>query len=141
MGFNVTISRIYDVPTLTPVNKDAGRSIGGGFEYTPNKQITQRHFQAPPRMRPIPRAARGNPGFLDLTGVCFGRFVVLGLLAEDTKQTLWVVRCSCGDYETRRSKSIRNPRNTTDCCEYCRHLLHLKKQGEFRRTSKYSSSR
>ena len=65
-----------------------------------------------------------------LVGVRFGRFVVVGLHAEI--RGAWVVRCDCGDYETRRSRAIRNPNNFGDRCTLCRNAAYQKKDYEFR---------
>ena len=126
-------NRIYDEPSRLPVNKAAGRVLGGGFNYEPNKKIVQQHWSAPPKIVPAPR------NFEDLTGRKFGRFTVIGYLpsTNTSKGSLWLVRCVCGDYESRRTRSVRNPKNNNDCCENCRHLIHLKRTDEFLRTGKH----
>lgn len=58
----------------------------------------------------------------DLTGRRFGRMTVIGLSKERPK--LWACRCSCGLFEFRKAKAIKNPTNTWDCCEKCRKILH-----------------
>ena len=54
----------------------------------------------------------------DLTGTQQGRLVVLGL-AEEPK-VRWVVRCTCGFYETRTTQAIKNPNNNKDACSECK---------------------
>jgi hypothetical protein len=39
---------------------------------------------------------------------------------------LWIVRCVCGKYETRKSKAIKNILNAHDHCSYCDNNLLLK---------------
>ena len=74
-------------------------------------------------MRPIPKGAP------ELIGMVNGRLTVIGLLAETSaQQAAWVVRCTCGKYETRTAKAIRNPKNAEDRCYHCRHLEYLKHQ-------------
>lgn len=61
------------------------------------------------RERPLTRAFVVNPQdstLRDFTGTKFGRFTVVGLLAESGAGQ-WVCRCTCGDYEVRRSKAIK----------------------------------
>lgn len=113
-------------PTDRPVDALAARVVAPGIHWDPKKKIIQRHWDAPPSMRPIPR------GVPNLVGVKFGRLTVVGLFTEAASNgtgakgiALWVVRCSCGSYETRRGKSVRNPNNSVDACDKCRHLLHL----------------
>ena len=61
----------------------------------------------------------------DLTNVRFGKFVVIGFLTKRRKKNgtdkkIWLVKCDCGRYETRRSKAILNPKNSNDKCKVCR---------------------
>ena len=121
-------NRIYDDPARHPVNKAAGKVLGGGINYTPNKKIAQRHWSSPPSMRQSPREVE------NLTGRTFGRFTVIGWFAEC--KGLWVVRCACGDYETRKTRSVRNPQNNKDACENCRHLMFLQREKHFLRTGR-----
>lgn len=60
---------------------------------------------------PIISAPKNN----NLTGIKFGRFIVIGLYPNQPnikkisqKGLRWVVKCSCGRYETRFSKVIKN---------------------------------
>ena len=122
-------NRFFDV-SLRPVNSTAARVVSRGVHYDSSKKIVQRHWDVPPPVRPVPK----DPSLQDLTGVKFGRFTVLGFYAEGNG--LWVVRCACGDYETRRTKSIKNPNNDQDRCENCRQLVELRRRAEFIATGK-----
>lgn len=113
---------VYGDPMLNPVNRTAKRVLGGGFTYESSKKITQAHWSTPPKMC---RPPLNTP---QLIGVEFGRFTVIGWFAEGKKS--WVVRCVCGNYETRKAKAIRNPNNTTDACQVCRHVMHLQHRQE-----------
>lgn len=119
----MTISRIYTDPCRVPVNRVAKRVLEKGVTHTPpRKVIKQLHWDTPPKMCETPITTP------DLTGETFGSLTVIGWYAEGKKS--WVVKCSCGKYETRKSKAIRNPANNTDACQSCRHLMHLEyKQG------------
>ena len=68
-----------------------------------------------------------------------GRFTVIGLLAGGKANT-WVVRCSCGTYTTRTTKSIKgaetNPAAHMDACRECMQLAYRKKEEVWRRTGK-----
>jgi hypothetical protein len=107
------------------VNKQSAQSaFGSGTHYTPKLSAGYTGFRSdvPPPMKPVP------PDAPQLVGTKFGRFVVVGLL-DGPKRSLgarWVVRCTCGTYETRVAKSIRNPENQVDRCQECRNLERLK---------------
>ena len=59
----------------------------------------------------------------DLTGIKKGRLIVIGLSASFSKDNghgyRWVVRCSCGRYEIRRSRTILKA-NPIDMCNVCK---------------------
>lgn len=117
---------------MRPVNRLAAEVTGKGVHYEPQKKIAQQHWEIQPPTIPTPRNIR------DLSGIRFGRFTVLGLYSGGGG--LWVVRCVCGDFETRRSRAINNPRNTRDRCDKCSHLRHLQRHDEFLRKGKNDES-
>jgi len=107
--------------TASPINKDAAVSRDGrGFSYEPDKKIACRHWENQPLLREPTGEDR------DLIGFRWGRLIALGYLAEDPGK-LWVVRCDCGRYETRRNKSLKRA-SPVDCCQQCGHVAHLKRQ-------------
>ncbi len=114
-----------------PVNSTAARVIGAGVTYNPQKMITQRHWTSPPPCLPMPTAYT----FENLTGMSFGRFKVIGYLGKTSakKPSAWLCRCSCGDYEARSSRAIKNPENRGDRCGNCLHLSFLKRQAAYDR--------
>lgn len=119
----------------SPVNSTAARVMARGTEYVSGVSNGAATYQEMPiATRPIGRAAKQNPHFVDCTGVKFGRFTVIGLAAEHPQR--WVVKCACGFYSLRSTKAVRNPKNTTDCCKECQHLLYLKRTEIFRRTGR-----
>lgn len=117
------------IGTLVPLDSTAAKVTAKGTHYEPKfKACAAVHSDVPPPMRNIP--ALNLPDWRDLPGKKFGRFAVLGLAAEynPKKGARWVVRCSCGSYEIRATKAIRNPENSQDCCKKCRHLIYIKKE-------------
>lgn len=95
------------IATSQPINATAAMATA--------EAVTEREeIKFPPgflhwRERPLIRAFAANPQdntHRDLAGTKFGRFTVIGLLA-DSGAGQWVCRCTCGDYEVRRSKAIK----------------------------------
>lgn len=87
----------------------------------------QAHWKAPPP----PLASKPNAGLPDLTGHRFGRLVVVrfhGATSKNNPVPTWLVRCACGDYELRRTKTILNPGDPDDCCLECRAVRILQKR-------------
>lgn len=125
------------VAHLHPVNKTAALVVSKGVEYKPDCKVQVKEFIGPPPIvlaHKHPRTAT----FADLTGRKKGRFVVIGLMQGSGGK--WVVKCACGTYTTRSSKSIKsadtNPKAHFDACRECMHLAHLKRAEIFRRTGK-----
>lgn len=116
-----------------PINKAAAIAVSKGFEYVPNKKPNALESKNPLPTRELNKGEINQKCFADLTGFEFARFTVIG---KYTVNACWVVRCSCGVYSVRRSKSILNPKNTQDRCEECRHLAFLKRDEVRRRTGK-----
>lgn len=113
--------------SLDPINKKAATVTQTGIHFNSRKRLPEgyKHWKTQPPLR------KSVPHFLRyLLGRTFGRFTVVGL-SNETKKQLWVVRCSCGSFETRWEKAIRNPKNSDDCCSECRHLEYLQKMQRF----------
>ena len=130
------MSEIFDkLLTSRPVDSAAARVLGRGVHYVPQKNIAQRHWKSPPPVIPQSDWPKTD-SFHDLTGLSFGRFKVVGYLGKpgSKKQlALWLVRCACGDFESRSAKAVRNPENRGDRCGNCRHLAFLKRQEAYLR--------
>jgi len=109
-----------------PVDRVASMLFSKGVKYNECSKNTYPHWEVVPPLRKPPADAP-NP-----IGYKFGRFTVIGLHA--TMRGSWVVRCSCGDYETRKFKSIYNPSNFGDRCEKCRKVASVRKYYELRTT-------
>ena len=113
-----------DIFTSFPINKTAAIVVGKSDEFVSKKVILTNDSDFPIQIRPIDSLTSKSQGFVDLTGVKFGRFIVIGLSKQFSQH--WVVRCCCGRYTTRRAKSIKNTNNTKDCCEMCRQTNYFR---------------
>lgn len=82
---------------------------------------------------PYPLKAWTGPPAEDLKGREFGTFRVLGVWADHKPDAVrWVVRCQCGAYELRKSKSIKNPANAEiDRCVKCRDTVYLRRHSKW----------
>jgi hypothetical protein len=120
------------IAASAPLNATAARVTSKGEHYESLKRITQLHWDAPPKMREVTATDLEQTSFTDLRGRQFGRLTVLGILAREktgsTKPNVWVVKCVCGDYESRTGKAIRNPANSDDCCQKCRQVAYLRRR-------------
>lgn len=123
-----------NILTRKAVNRTAAIVTGKGTHYVPNKKIQTHDNPLPIAIRKLQPPECDQPNFIDLTGQRVGRFTVLGLALDHKRQ--WVVRCDCGTYSLRRAKAIKNPDNTQDRCEHCRHLAFLQRNERWRRTGK-----
>ena len=122
-----------DLHARAPVNRTAAAVVGKGINFVPSIHAPRNDSPAPIPTRAPTAGERKASGFVNLAGVRFGRMTVIGM-ARDSKG--WVVRCSCGTYTTRLSKSIKNPNNVQDRCNECRHLAFLKREEHWRRTGR-----
>lgn len=113
--------------TSKAVNRSAASVLSGGEHYNSQRIVNQLHSEIPIITTDFP-----GPKEHDMTGVRFGRFVVTGYykgkrsVSGKRQYGLWVVRCDCGHYETRKTPSIKNPSNANDMCEYCREVENFK---------------
>ena len=90
---------------------------------------------------------RSRPGAEPLVGRRFGHMTVMGLSPRRKKQSLgkgkgwthknlWVVRCDCGRYALRVTRSIKNPKNDKDACRHCHKIQQMQRSYEWRRTER-----
>jgi hypothetical protein len=121
----IRTTRLDAVIASVPLNSTAAKVMGRGTHWEPKLGDAPHMYHAdhPPQMK----APKGNE--LDLRGQRFGRFLVVGLstFSNQNKAAAWVVRCSCGKFECRKAKAIRNPANVDDCCRACRQLNYIKR--------------
>lgn len=111
----------------TPLNTDAAKARdGGGFSWSPEVSFApgKVHTHAPPKMRPVPL----NRTCPNLTGLKVGKLTVVGLAAKTTSDgAAWVVRCVCGYYETRKTKTLRKDGYAAEAmCDECSYVRRLK---------------
>lgn len=116
-----------------PVDAVAGRVVSSGesFEYRTNDSTTDSATPLP--IKPPTGAMVGSSGFVDLTGVRFGRLIVIGISA--TKKARWVCRCACGNYTLRTSGAIKAGADDASCSQ-CYLLAVAKREDVERRTGK-----
>ncbi len=109
-----------------PVDAKAAIVTGKGVHYEPNYKTNEYCTESPYPLEMV-QLKKNHP---NLIGAKFGWFTVIGLAKKTNQMSRgkWVVRCVCGTYAYRQSKSIRNPDNSHDCCRDCRHLNYLKKR-------------
>ena len=113
-----------------------------GVEYEPEiKGITYRTQDVPHRMRNIkslPDKVLKDPNFKDYTGHKYGNFTVVGML-HDVKFDKWVLRCSCGMYEIRRTSRINKPpeRFSQEVCQSCLDLARLQHKDFYKKNQCY----
>lgn len=119
-----------DIHARVPVDRLAARVVGGGVSFVPNKRVLNNDSEMPIATRPFSRVELKAEGFADLSGRRVGRFTVLGIARDFNRQ--WVVRCDCGRYSTRTAKAIKNPANSVDRCEHCRHLAFILRDDRMR---------
>jgi hypothetical protein len=126
----------YDfVFTCKPINKTASIVLGKGEYYEPQILMGQYHSD-----KPLPtKYFTGKPQD-DLTGKKIGRLTAIGFLGKkgsdnNKKDGIWLVKCDCGCYETRKSKSLKKNINKLAhqdqlliMCRVCMDLENLKRR-------------
>jgi len=112
----------FDGVSRDAVSRDAALATSGGAHYVNPVKLTAPHWENQP---PVRKPALKGPNILDLTGIQFGRFTVIGMSVDAVKR--WVCRCTCGDFEVRTARAIRNPQNFGDRCHKCRNVAFEKK--------------
>lgn len=112
-----------DIALKIPVDRTAAIVTGKGIHYTPIIQKDSVISKVPIPTRQIPESTLNTSAFTDLTGRQIGSFKVIGLSKYQKKR--WVVKCVCGNYTARRSKSLLNE-STRHMCDECNHLQRIK---------------
>lgn len=123
---------VYDkLSVATPVDQLAAMQVARGIHWSPNikPQAGREHWKAPPPTLPVPKDRSTMRTFDNMIGVSFGSLHVVGYLGRrhKSKPSNWLVRCLCGDYESRTVRSIKNPLNTKDCCMECAYREQVKR--------------
>lgn len=115
--------------TNKPINSSAAKVMQKGFHFNLEFIKASNYSEIPLETIPIPTAMLKERNFMDLSGTSYGRFIVIGLSSISLK--LWVVKCSCGAYETRTAKAIKKQLNANECCSKCQAEIKLKKNYEY----------
>lgn len=111
-----------------PNGATAGRVTSKGTHYTPEIDFrTLNHWDAPPPTKPLPDVLKDR----SLIGRRVGRLTVVGYLGKfnPKKKALWLVRCVCGDYESRHSAAIVHP-SGGESCRVCSDLVFKRRRYE-----------
>lgn len=115
------------IATAAPLNREASTvrdGSGDQWDFSPVEQID--HWKAPP----LPTHPRPD-ALPDLTGKKLGRLTVVrfhGYREGKNAPAVWLVRCPCGDYETRRHKTVVRAADPDDCCVICKKAEALRKR-------------
>ena len=124
-----------------PIDRVAWRVVGKGEHFTSSKKVTQLVFDCQPPLRTMNRGKYGKSPE-NLKGVKWGRLEVVGYWGPRLQSNrgavdqIWVCRCSCGLYVTRRGKTIKRQADPDDKCDQCRHLAYLIRREQWLRTGK-----
>jgi hypothetical protein len=107
----------------TPVDRTAAKVVSKGERHEPFGKAAVAHIFHSEVCPAIVLDKSLRLTSANLTGIKFGRFTVIGMSRDIKGQEntggRWVVRCSCGDYEVRTAKAIKNPNNRDDMCRIC----------------------
>ena len=110
---NSTLSPTFDGLHRDAVDRNAALMFSKGIKHEEMSNFGNcLHWQNPP-----PFTVKLQKDHPQIIGQKFGRLTVIGL--SISVKSSWVVRCVCGDYETRRHKALMNPNNWGDRCMVC----------------------
>jgi len=122
--------KIFDGIHRVPIDKTARLVVQKGEHYAPDVKIQEgkEHWENQPHFYPIPKNSIVKKGQRQ------GRLVVLGKrYRSDSRNTppRYIVRCDCGRFEVRTSRSIRNHKNINDRCDFCWNNARIKQSACF----------
>jgi hypothetical protein len=124
------MSDLNRIMTSKPVNATTGRVMGQGVHWKPAK-VEQASSWQERSDAPLPTIVFKGDTENDLTGQRFGRLCVAGPSAQwksTAKGVAWVVRCDCGYFETRRTKSLKaGVGDAASMCSHCAVLEDIKR--------------
>jgi hypothetical protein len=113
----------------TPVNAQAARDYNARGECERERNLDPGQVDQLFRLRDVERNGTDTlckqPSFEDFTGRRIGRLTVVGRSGKKDRGTRWLVRCDCGRYEGRRTKTLKNLRS--DRCSECDRLDQIRK--------------
>jgi len=124
---------IYKRGVQKPIDRVATRVIFQKGEFVPDRRFPFT-FKTCPQTIPYTQYKGNNEG-KDFTGAKPGRLTVIGYRGRGKQEFgTWVVRCACGNYELRKTKTIKkglDGRLPDDCCAECDYTKKLGKKGEY----------
>lgn len=114
----------------TPLNKTAATVVSQSrAQYQPATTVPDyvQHWDVMPPLKDA-SGLKAQSSWDDLTGRMVGRMTVMGYYGRSQagETALWVVRCPCGDFEVRKTKTIKKNANQDHCCHYCEHTNKIK---------------
>lgn len=133
------ISKVnHDIHARSPINKQSALHISESKGYVPDRKFGSISTDG---FIPIaPPKDHGQHQILKkVIHKKFGLFTVIGIAPKEISanhKCMFVVRCTCGQHETRSSRAILNPNNQWDRCGKCRHILELRRMEYYRNTGK-----
>lgn len=135
-----------------PINITAARVMWKGEDYNVNLNDRTKLCQEEcPPLRMLSKEHKKNPETIDFTGFKKGSITVIGVYAGNKKIKIneqykfintgkhrWVVKCICGKYELRSSKSLKGNNNgEKDTCYSCNIQNRGVKHRDFYRQNGY----
>jgi hypothetical protein len=118
------------IVTSKPLNKTAALVTGKGVHWEPRKKIVNEWDVSSDVPLPTRDFPKTSDPVSNLTGLRVGRLEVKGLSANHTQSktgAAWVVRCTCGQYEIRRTKFLKTGDPERAMCIRCNYIAELKK--------------
>lgn len=116
--------------TSRPINATAARVVSKGTHWNPVSYRNEREWSTPPSMKQITASMRIDPNFTNLTGTPLGNLVCVGISSEPESKakggSKWVMRCTCGNYVIRSTRSIKKQGDPDDCCPTCQALRAIR---------------
>lgn len=114
-----------------------------GDHYNPKIKSNSHGYstECPPleNINKLPGMVLKDPNFKNLTGLKIGCFKVMGLLkCKDFNK--WVLKCCCGNYEIRTSKTIKkiNPEKSDENrCQSCFEVERMRNREYFNKNGFY----
>lgn len=113
-----------------------------GDHYTPTVKSNAHCYSTTPlkvrKNETIPSKVKSDPNFKDFTGYKVGNFTVQGLFYYHAYDK-WVLRCCCGNYEIRTTKTLKKISDRIDQnrCQSCVDLERIRHRDYFKEHGKY----
>lgn len=115
-----------------PADIIARRVISKGIDFAVPDKVLQSVVHS---RDPLPMEPPRNHLQSAIVGTIFGRMRVMGCKPADGRdKAMYVCRCTCGAYEYRSAKAIRNPANQSDACYACRCIAQRRRNAHWKAT-------